>query len=243
MKVAFLTDVHGNLPALEAVLAHAQAQGVDQVWNGGDYVGYGPFPEQCVQLLREIEDAAVVGNYDRKVLRVPRKMEKWRRTKHPLKALAFQWAHDHLSEASLDYLARLPRQVRRWVAGVSTLLTHASLDSIKEVLGPSTSPERWRKLEDLSQADVVLSGHCHRPFMRAGSRTQFVNPGSVGRPEDGDPRAAYGLVEFSGGACQVQLQRVSYDVERTVAEIHRLGLPDAFAAVFRRARKLAVDPA
>ena len=107
MKVALIGDVHANLPALEAVLDHISKQEVEAIWNVGDFVGYGAFPDEVVHLLRERGAVSILGNYDRKVLRFPQKRAKWRTSKTPDKFAAFEWAHCNLSPDSREYLASL----------------------------------------------------------------------------------------------------------------------------------------
>ena len=108
MRVALIGDVHANLPALEAVLEHAESQAVEAIWNVGDFVGYNAFPEEVVQRLRAEGAISVVGNYDLKVLKFPAKDTKWRTKKRPEKYLAFKWAYENLSEQSRAHLAALP---------------------------------------------------------------------------------------------------------------------------------------
>ncbi len=234
MRVAFLTDVHANLPALEAVLAHARAAGADEVWNGGDMVGYGPQPEACVQRLREVAALSIAGNYDQRVLLVPVRREKWRQTKHPLKLLAFLYAWENLSPSNRDWLAGLPDRARREVAGLTAQVHHASQVSDREHLNAGTPPARWRELAALADADIVLSGHTHLPMQHREGRTLFVNPGAVGRPEGGDPRAGYAIVDFTPVGCDVTLHRVPYDTEATAVAVRAHGLPEAFAQMFLR---------
>lgn len=234
MRVAFLTDVHGNLAALDAVLAHARDRDVDEIWNGGDMVGYGPEPEACVQRLREAASLSIAGNYDQRVLLVPDRREKWRQTKHPLKLLAFGYAWDNLSAPSRQWLAGLPSVVRRDLAELTVQVNHASPVSDREHLGADTPRARWRELAAIADADVVLSGHTHLPLQHREGRTLFVNPGAVGRPEGGDARAGYGLIEFSAATCAVELHRVRYDTEATAAAVRARGLPEAFAQMFLR---------
>ena len=95
MKVALLGDIHANLPALEAVLNHAYGQGIDAIWNTGDWVGYNAFPNQVVTQLRESGAISIVGNYDLKVLRFKKKKKKWRHSKNPRKYLAFRYYDVH----------------------------------------------------------------------------------------------------------------------------------------------------
>lgn len=234
MRVAFLTDVHGNLPALEAVLAHARAAGAEEVWNGGDMVGYGPEPEGCVRRLREVAALSIVGNYDQRVLLVPQRRDRWRHTKHPLKLLAFTYAWDSLSPASRAWLQELPAVARREIAGTVAQVNHASPLSDREHLGPDTPAGRWRYLAALARADLVLSGHTHQPFTHLEGGTRFVNPGAVGRPEGGDPRAGYAIVDFSAPGGAVALHRVPYDTAATAAAVRAQGLPEPFAQMFLR---------
>lgn len=239
--IALIADVHANLAALDAVLAHAAAAGATSIWNAGDAVGYGPWPEETVCRLREVEELAVIGNYDLKVLRAEQRIATWRRSKQPLKAEAFLWAYRRLSPESRAYLDALPRTVRRTAGGVRVLLTHASPASLEESVGPRTSDARWRELVAAATragpVDLVLAGHNHLGFRRHGT-PRFFNPGSVGRPEDGDPRANYAVIELANGEATITHHRVAYDVERTAAAIRAHGLPEPFAQVFLQGRTL-----
>ena len=243
-KIALLGDVHANLPALEAVLEHARQQGAGAAWNTGDFVGYGPFPEEVVQRLMQENALSVIGNYDLKVLKVPKRRGKWSTTKHPQKWLAFQWAYERLSKESRQYLKSLPKEIRFQEGGLSLLLTHASPASIEEALTPDTPQARLRELLEMTasggetRADAILFGHSHVPFTRRVEGAWFVNPGSVGRPDDGDPRAAYAVLTVGEGEFTVELIRVAYDVARSVAAIRAYGLPEAFARMLLQGRDL-----
>ena len=133
-RVALLADIHANLPALEAVLAHAAAQSAQTYWNLGDFVGYGAYPDQVVKRIRQLRSVSIAGNYDLKVLRFPHKKSKWVRTKHPQKFHAFEWAYGHLSRKSRDYLKSLPKEIYLEKEGFRILLTHGSPRSNKEPL-------------------------------------------------------------------------------------------------------------
>jgi putative phosphoesterase len=229
MKAAILGDIHANLPALEAVLAHARGQGVDATWNIGDFVGYGAFPEGVVQRVRDEGILSIIGNYDRKVLSFPRKKEKWQQSKRAEKYLAFQWAFENLSEDSRQYLAGLPKEIRLEIAGWRILLVHGSPASDKEHLMPDTPVERLRELAQMAQTDIVIMGHSHRAFARQVDGTWFINTGSVGRPDDGDPRACYAVLAIEAESLHVRHYRIDYDVERAAAAVREHGLPEAFA--------------
>jgi putative phosphoesterase len=241
MKAAILGDIHANLPAFEAVLAHARRQAVDAVWNIGDFVGYGAFPEGVVRRVREEGIPSIMGNYDRKVLSFPRKKEKWRQSKRAEKYLAFQWAFEHLSEDSRQYLANLPKEIRLEAAGWRILLVHGSPASDKEHLMPDTPIVRLQELAQMAQADIVIMGHSHHAFARQVDGVWFINTGSVGRPDDGDPRASYAVLTLEPGSVHVQHYRLDYDVERAAAAVREQGLPEAFARMIINGLDLDAD--
>jgi putative phosphoesterase len=238
MKVALIGDVHANLPALEAVLTHAHQQGIEAIWNVGDWVGYNAFPNEVIHRLRQEQTASIIGNYDLKVLKYKQKKDKWRQSKRPEKYLAFKWAYKNLSKENRDYLRSLPREQRLRVAGRRILLTHGSPASTKEALTPDTPEKRLRELAQVAGAEVTVCGHSHRPFARQVDGVWFINTGSVGRPDDGDPRAAYAILQIEPGFLQVHHHRLEYDVDRAIKAIHQHNLPEAFGQMLRQGRNL-----
>jgi predicted phosphodiesterase len=236
-SLALLSDVHGNLPALEAVLADARSRGAAAVWHAGDSVGYGAFPRECIALLRRACDHSVLGNYDAKVLAFPRRRAKWSRSKHPLKFRAFEFAWENLDAASREWLAGQPERVLAEVEGRRVILVHATVLAAAGTVGPHTGESRWRECQEavthLGGAELVLAGHIHEPFDRPGS-TRFVFAGSVGRPEDGDPRAHYTLLDLSGREIVVENRRVPYDTGRAARALAAQGMPEAFSVMVER---------
>lgn len=238
MIVALIGDVHANLPALEAVLDHAEVQGVDAIWNVGDFVGYGPFPDEVVKRLRNDYVLSIVGNYDQKVLKFKKKRKKWRKKKRLEKYLAFKWAYRSLSKESRKYLRFLSREIRMRVKGRRVLLTHATPGSSDEYLDPDASEKRLRQLAQEADADVIVCGHSHRPFVRQVDDVWFINPGSVGLPDDGDPRASYAVLRMDHDQIAVQHYRLAYDLERAIEAIREHELPEAFAQMLMVGRNL-----
>ena len=218
-------------------MADADRRGADAVWNTGDWVGYNAFPDEVVRLLRSRTETSISGNYDLKVLAFPAKAEKWRASKHPLKYDSFRWSHEALSDSSREYLASLPTELRFREGGRTILICHGSPVSVEEHLYPHTPIERFRELAIEADADIVVFGHSHIPFdLRAGD-SWFINPGSVGRSDDGDPRASYALLDL-GGEEGLQHLRVKYPVARSAQEIEERGLPPEFAEMIRKGRNL-----
>jgi putative phosphoesterase len=238
MKVALIGDVHANLPALEAVLAHAHERGIEAIWNVGDFVGYGAFPDEVVQRLRSEYALSIIGNYDLKVLKFKKKRDKWRTSKRPEKWLAFKWAYENLSKESRKYLRSLPQEIRMEILGTRILLTHGSPASNEEPLAPYTPKGRFAELARTANADVVICGHSHQALASQVHGVWFINTGSVGRPDDGDPRATYAVLQLEPEDLEVRHWRVHYDVAKSVAAIREHQLPEAFAQMMLQGRNL-----
>lgn len=236
--IALLGDVHANLPALEAVLAHADSQGCEAYWNIGDFVGYGAFPNEVITRLRKLEAVSILGNYDRKVLQIAKKREKWKDKKPVEKMLAFEWTYDHLLADNRHYLISLPEERMIETEGWKILLTHGSPVSREEHLLPDTPVNRLRELADLTPAQVIIHGHSHVPYARMVDQTWWINTGSVGRPDDGDPRACYAVMQLSPDHLEVKHFRITYDVDAEVRAIHRHHLPEDFARMVIEGRPL-----
>lgn len=238
VRVALIADIHGNLPALEAVLADARAHRTEQIWNLGDFLGYTPFPNDVIRVLQEQKAVSIIGNYDQKVLQFPKKKKDWKDTKRPDKFSAFEWNSQNLSETSQAYLRDLPEQRTLTVGEVSVMLCHGSPDDINEHLFSHTPEARLATLAASAGVSVVVCGHSHDAFTRRVNGTWFVNPGSCGRPEGGDWRAAYAVVTFAGQDVSVKHRRVEYDIERATRAIHAAGLPHAFIQVLKQGKKI-----
>jgi predicted phosphodiesterase len=213
--IAILYDVHGNLPALEAVLADARAAGAERFVLGGDYALFGPWPQETVELLRTLDADWLRGNGER-----------W--TAHPADAPqdevvqgAIAACRERLGEAVSAELAALPFDLCR----DATRYVHASPVSDVRSFGPDHDDSEEEMLEGVLERRLVF-GHTHLPFKRdAKAGIQLVNPGSVGMPFDGDPRAAYAIVADGG---EVEHRRVEYDHMKTVQAL-RDGFDDPFA--------------
>lgn len=239
MKVALIGDIHANLPALDAVLSHAEQNGVQFIWNIGDFVGYNAFPEETVQHIRQRKDTtSIIGNYDLKVLKVDKKRKKWEASKDPAKLASFVWTYDQLSEESRAYLRSLPEEREFDAEGWHILLTHGSPAGNEEHLLPWTPEERFHELAEMTPANIIIFGHSHRAFTRKVDDTWFINTGSVGRPDDGDPRSAYAILTLEPGKLDVVHFRISYQVERAAQAILESGLPEEFAQMIRQGRDL-----
>lgn len=235
MKITLLSDIHGNLPALQAVLRHARAQGTAQtILNLGDSVGYGPFPDEVVRLIQGSAFINIIGNYDANVLNKTMRKEKWGRVKTENKRAMFAWTYNTLSKKSRRYLESLSVQKKLVLNGTSLLLTHGSPASINEHLRPETPEERLRELASGVNTRIVLCGHSHEAFSREVEGVLFINPGSVGRLDDGDPRPSYAILEIDQDKVNVQFFRIPYDIQAAVRRMRQTGMPDIFNQVLRQ---------
>lgn len=241
MRIALLSDVHANLPALEAVLAHMDADpGLDATYHLGDLVGYAPWPDETVALLRQRGIPGVAGNYDSTVATGYRhcgcRYEDPRQ--EALSHESYAWTLAHTSAATKRWLASLPfrldlRPVGGHQSGPTLHLVHGNPVLNTVYWTEDRSDDFCRKMAAHLGArggDVVAFGHTHKPWERVVDDVRFVNTGSVGRPKDGDPRAGYVVLEFSGDGVTVEHRRVEYQVDRAASAIRQSDLPDDFAA-------------
>jgi len=235
MKITLLADIHGNLPALKAVLCHARANGAAQIiLNLGDSVGYGPHPNEVVQWIQGSHFINILGNYDKKVLSEKHRKKEWESVKTPEKRSMFAWTYHALEKSTRKFLRNLPEKRIVDIKGKRLLMTHGSPAFHNEHLKPDTPQERLRALANLSKADVVLCGHSHQAFTRSVNNVLFINPGSVGRPDDGDPRASYAVLEVHDGEMSVQHFRIPYHIMEAVRGLRRTGLGDVFPEILRQ---------
>lgn len=236
MRCLILGDIHANWIALEAIATVEDA--FDFCLFTGDLVDYGTDPLPCIDWVRRNARAAVRGNHDHAVAqRVPATgTTGFRRL-----AAATRPLHWELLDSSrMKFLGRLPVTTHFRVNQLSIQLVHATpRDPLDEYL--HADPHGWRQRLVGSTADIVCVGHSHIPFHLELDGIQVLNPGSVGQPRDGDPRAAYAVLEDQ----QISLRRVEYDIDAAVAQIRSTSLPgwvaDLNEAVWRTGGQLTKE--
>ncbi len=233
MRYAIIADIHANLAAFTAVLIDIEHRGeAEEIWCLGDVVGYGPDPRQCIELLRQTNHVCVAGNHD------------WAATGkidtsefNPDAAAACRWTAEQLASEDKLYLRQLPKVIQK---DDFTLVHGSPRDPIWEyLLSISTATESFAYFK----SQFCLVGHSHVPLVfkhnetGACSFSQFstnlgiaiaknrliINPGSVGQPRDGDPRASYAIYDTESKL--VRLYRVPYDISITQARMAKLKLP------------------
>jgi putative phosphoesterase len=236
-KIAVLSDVHGNLPALEAVLRDCAKHSIEQIWYLGDFVGYVPYPNEVIKRLRDADAISIIGNYDLKVLSFTQKVRQWKKNKSLEKYCAFAWNYKALTPANKRYLRKLPKERRIRIGGFDVLLTHGSPVDNEEGIGRLMPDKRLSELAKIAGADLVLCGHTHRPFKKNAGGVLFVNAGSVGRPE-GVARASYAVLNFACGRAAVRHYKVKYDIAKATNAIRKAALSAGFIDVLEKATSL-----
>jgi len=232
MRYAILADIHANLDALTAVLGDVEQQGgVDEIWCLGDIVGYGPDPHECIELLRQHRHVCVAGNHDWAAIGKISTADF-----NPDAALACHWTAGQLSQEDIQYLENLPLAIDK---DVFTLVHGSPREPIWEyVISTSIARENF----SFFRSPYCLVGHSHVPLvfkedngsctfsrlvdnigLALGESRLIINPGGVGQPRDGDPRASYAI--YDSDTRMVRLYRIPYDVAAVQDRMMEKGLP------------------
>lgn len=248
MRYALISDVHANLPALEATLEDIASRGdIDATFHLGDLVGYAPWPNETVRRLVEQRIPGIAGNYDSTTAtgykhcgcryEDPRQEE--------LSHLSYQWTREHVTAETNQILGALPfridlRPLGGHLAGPTVTLVHGT-PTLNTVYWTEDRPDafclKMAATAGLNAGDVIAFGHTHRPWHREIDGIHFVNTGSVGRPKDGDWRAGYIVLDVDTSRVSVEFIRVEYDIEAAMRAIRASELPDEFADYLRTGGK------
>lgn len=207
-RIAVVYDVHGNLAALEAVLAEAEAEGFERIISGGDVAMLGPRPAACIDRLRNYGEGliAIRGNTDRMIA-----------SDEPDATVS--WARDAIGAERATWLGALPETAV--VTGHDLLVVHATPSSDEDIIDPGTPDDELAAELVGVVRHTVLCGHVHIQYRRMSGAIEVINPGSVGLPFDGDRRAAWAMVRDG----VVELRRTAYPVEATIAAVAAADIP------------------
>jgi putative phosphoesterase len=231
-RVAVITDIHANLPALEACREAIRAIGVDEVYCGGDLVGYGPHPNEVCDLIEMRGIPAIYGNYDYAIARDLTDCGCAYVTKHDreLGQRSVEWTLSHTNQAAKGFMRGLPFDLRFPLGNQRVRLVHGSPRKVNEYLFEDKPARTFERIAALADCDVLVFGHTHKPWIHSYGGVLFVNCGSVGKPKDGDPRAAFALLELDQeGDVVASIERVPYDAEAVAREVAAAGLPAEYA--------------
>ncbi len=213
MKLGLISDVHGNLIALEEVIEHLN--GCDEIYCAGDIVGYYPFPNEVVELFKREGIRSVMGNHDYAVVTGDFfGFNEYAR-------VAGEWTRRNLKEENLEWLMELPIKIETEFFNVYHGMPADDLRALEEYIFPD-DPRIEYSLEELEKNVVV--GHTHIQFIKWHKGMFFMNPGSVGQPRDGDSRSAFAIYDTESG--RVELRRVEYNIQEVYEAVLNAGLPE-----------------
>lgn len=227
MRLAVISDTHGNATALEAVVHDLKGQSPDAIAFLGDMVMRGPQPSECIELIQSLNPLTVIrGNYDNLFTRFPKK--DWVPTSHKeeLVLRAFEYDCARISAEDQIWLGNLPIGFHDCLDGVPTEMYHASSKSLVDIVYPWATLDELDTLHADEQTKLLLYGHIHHAHARQGKGRLVVNCGSVGTPFDGDNRASYAIVDLNKQDIAVQLRRVTYDIEKAITIAKERNMPD-----------------
>jgi putative phosphoesterase len=229
--VAVITDIHANLPAFEAALARIEELGIERVYCGGDLIGYGPHPNEVCALIEDRAIPTIYGNYDYAIARDLEDCGCAYVTQHDreLGQRSVDWTLAHTGRRAKDFMRDLPFELRFEVGEKAVHLVHGSPRKVNEYLFEDKPDSLYERLAAAEEADVLVFGHTHKPWVREHGGVLFVNCGSVGKPKDGDPRGAFAILRPEGREVGVTIERVLYDAEAVATEVAAAGLPGEFA--------------
>jgi putative phosphoesterase len=227
MKIAFISDIHGNAIALESVLQDIENQGIDKIYVLGDICYRGPEPKRSLDLVRSLHTEVIKGNADEWVVRGVQEGEV------PEKALELmnlerQWVVSQLEASDIDYLASLPAQLNFSIENVGISAFHATPTSLFDIVLPNADDQQIEtSLMEAKEAQIYVYAHIHKPYIRYLNGKVIMNIGSVGLPFDGITKSSYGLIEIEDGHIKTSIRRVSYNLESVVALYHEVKYPNA----------------
>jgi len=221
LKVAVISDVHANMEALEAVLR--KVDGMD-LYCLGDFVDYGAQPNAAIDMLKERGAVAIRGNHDDAALTGNTSLFNTRA------AMGSKWTSRRLSQASREYLGGLKASMTVTLGDVPAYFAHGSPDdNLWEYVDPTTHHSLFEHYLTKLEVGLIGLGHTHVPYVWKDDTGIVFNPGSVGQPRDGDPRASYAVITIGSSGPEVEVERVDYDYKGAAAKIRKAGLPESFA--------------
>ena len=219
MRISLIADIHSNLLALEAVLEAMKKKDVRKILNAGDIVGYGPRPNEVVDLVGRSDFLSIRGNHDHAVL-----VGEYGWFNEPAAAAA-KWTAGIIEDSNSEYLDRLKREEVIRIDGKSIGMFHGSPEDPDEYV---LDESRVKELLQRTDFDVMICGHTHFPMkVRIGKRL-FINPGSVGQPRDGNPDASFSILDLD--TMESEIVRVGYDISAVQQDMLKKGLPRSLSS-------------
>jgi len=229
--LAVITDIHGNLPALEGALARIEELGIERIYCGGDLVGYGPHPNEVCGLIQERAIPTIYGNYD---YAIGRDLDDCGcayvdRHDRELGQRSVEWTLARTSPEAKAFMRGLSFDLRFAVGDADVHLVHGSPRKVNEYLFEDKPARLYERLARAEDAGTLVFGHTHKPWIHEYGSVLFVNCGSVGKPKDADPRGGFAVLEADGDRVAARIERFEYDAEAVAREVAAAGLPGEYA--------------
>lgn len=230
MRLGILGDIHGNILALEKCYKFLKDEGCEAFYHVGDLVGFGPFPNECVDFIRAYEIPGARGNYDENTSYQSKDagIDFGSFEEHAIYYETFLWTRDVLKPGSKSLLMDLPFDVTFKEGKHTFSLFHANPFDIYTAITEKRSEGFMKEVADYTHAKVNVFAHTHVPFYRVVDGIHFINVGAVGNPKDGDPRASCVIVDLNDDI-KVQIKRLEYDVQKVADAVKRTTLPPEIA--------------
>ncbi len=210
MEIAVISDIHGNLIAFKEVL---KSIGNKKIFCCGDLVGYYPFANEVIEIVKKRKIISVLGNHDYAVVTGD---TSWF---NPIAAFAIEWTRKRIKKENLEFLRNLPLVYKN-----DFYMVHGSpRNKLEEYVFPDYSDELLKYFLKLANREILILGHTHVPFVKKFDSEIVFNPGSVGQPRDFDPRASYAILDIEKR--EVEIIRVDYDIDAVADAVEREGLP------------------
>lgn len=237
MKILLLSDIHANFPALEACIHFFPEDSFDAIYNCGDSLVYGPFPNQTLHWLQENKVPTIIGNTDKKVIKLLQG-KSFKKPRIEEKRVMYTWTARQLDSSAQKYIRSLGKSLTFSIAEHKAGLFHGSPEHPNEFLFPHTAAQRFDEIAANCLCDIIITGHSHMPYHRKTGGTHFINPGSVGRMFDSNPAASCAVLTIKKHAIKVVHHRIAWPVHLTIKALKENKLPEIYELMYLMGRKL-----
>lgn len=244
-RILLISDIHGNYPALAATQVYFKTIDFDAIINCGDSLVYAPFPNDVLNWLRKNNVLSILGNTDKKVIKLLNK-KSFKKPGKQEKRIMYESTANTLSKKNAAFIQSFKKKssLTLQLENVSDKNTktigifHGSPVAHHEFLFATTESLRFEELAATCSTDIVVTGHSHSPYHKIIGGVHFINPGSVGRMFDGNPCSSSAILTIRKNKISVEHYRIPYDIKAVTREIFKQGLPDIYSQMYRLGRKL-----
>ncbi len=245
MDILLISDIHANFPALSGVDSLFHSTPFKTIINAGDSLVYAPFPNETLQWLRRKKAISILGNTDKKVIKLL-KGKSFKKPGKEKKRIMYTWTAETISQENTKYLLSLPTStsivlpsfIKKDMTDLQIDIFHGSPARDHEFLFPDTPKKHFKELAALTPAPIVIVGHSHTPFHKYIGGTHFINPGSVGRMFDGNPTASCAILTIGPSGIEVTHHRIPYLIKEVTTALREERLPSIYSCMYKEGRKL-----